>query len=228
MKDTVQLQVPTYYPAHHSKAGQLTLFLDKMFNGAEISEINFLHPVGSRVSSSHPKCLLISSEHNKLYLFDNWFALVNDTVIASIGVNCVQPIRVFPEQRKVFALVSNATRWAELPEAYLLRMSLFLGYDGIDDFFDWHNTHEELYVYSWISQKDFLGELPVLSELNNSFLVEYGTLAGDICHREVNGFPCEGVIEEPDGSCSCHINPPCAKCMEPLQCSQCDWNSNLA
>jgi hypothetical protein len=47
---------------------------------------------------------------------------------------------------------------------------------------------------------------------------------GDVCNR--NG--CNGVIDEHDkeGSCSCHINPPCGYCTEPnTYCKSCGWDA---
>ena len=49
-----------------------------------------------------------------------------------------------------------------------------------------------------------------------------GVLKGDICNRE----GCQGVIDEyeGDGSCSCHINPPCSYCVESREyCPLCGW-----
>lgn len=46
---------------------------------------------------------------------------------------------------------------------------------------------------------------------------------GDTC-PECN----EGVLEyEPVVDCSCHISPPCNKCIDnPLVCNQCGWEDN--
>lgn len=49
-----------------------------------------------------------------------------------------------------------------------------------------------------------------------------GYLKGDVCNR--NG--CVGIIDEhtKDGSCSCHINPPCSYCTSDNNyCPSCDW-----
>lgn len=50
-----------------------------------------------------------------------------------------------------------------------------------------------------------------------------GYAKGETCNR--NG--CEGIIHEhdTDGSCSCHINPPCSHCTTSREyCSECDWD----
>lgn len=52
--------------------------------------------------------------------------------------------------------------------------------------------------------------------------MEPGYLSGEICNR--NG--CEGVIaeHEKEGSCSCHINPPCSYCTtDTAYCPVCGW-----
>lgn len=49
-----------------------------------------------------------------------------------------------------------------------------------------------------------------------------GFEVGAVCGRE----GCAGVIEEmePEGSCSCHINPPCSHCTTPREwCPECGW-----
>ncbi|MCP9290046.1 hypothetical protein [Gracilimonas sediminicola] len=51
-----------------------------------------------------------------------------------------------------------------------------------------------------------------------------GFEAGEICNR--NG--CKGIIEVHDveGTCSCHINPPCSYCTHPKEyCAECDWSA---
>lgn len=51
-----------------------------------------------------------------------------------------------------------------------------------------------------------------------------GFLKGDVCNR--NG--CDGIIDEheKDGSCSCHINPPCSYCEHDASyCPKCDWSA---
>lgn len=53
-------------------------------------------------------------------------------------------------------------------------------------------------------------------------MTEIGLLKGYKCNR--NG--CEGIIDEhdKDGSCSCHINPPCSYCTyDNNYCPTCDW-----
>ena len=50
-----------------------------------------------------------------------------------------------------------------------------------------------------------------------------GYIKGEICNRE----GCDGIIEERDseGSCSCHINPPCSYCeTSRAYCPKCDWD----
>jgi hypothetical protein len=51
-----------------------------------------------------------------------------------------------------------------------------------------------------------------------------GLLKDEICNR--NG--CKGIIEveEKEGGCSCHINPPCSFCTDKVySCPKCGWNS---
>lgn len=51
---------------------------------------------------------------------------------------------------------------------------------------------------------------------------DIGVEAGEICNR--NG--CTGAIEakEREGSCSCHIHPPCSHCVnDPHFCPKCGW-----
>ena len=53
---------------------------------------------------------------------------------------------------------------------------------------------------------------------------QLGYLKGETCNR--NG--CTGSIDEheKDGSCSCHINPPCSYCTTPKEyCPECDWDA---
>ncbi len=52
--------------------------------------------------------------------------------------------------------------------------------------------------------------------------MEVGIEKGELCNRE----GCTGVIEEHDTdlSCSCHINPPCSKCVDDRHyCPECNW-----
>lgn len=52
---------------------------------------------------------------------------------------------------------------------------------------------------------------------------ELGYLKGEICNR--NG--CNGIIDEheKEGSCSCHINPPCSTCTDASEyCPECEWD----
>ncbi len=52
---------------------------------------------------------------------------------------------------------------------------------------------------------------------------EYGYILGDVCNRE----GCIGIIKEhnKEGCCSCHINPPCSYCTEPVAyCEVCCWD----
>lgn len=54
--------------------------------------------------------------------------------------------------------------------------------------------------------------------------MEVGLLKGDTCNRN----SCKGVIDEheKDGSCSCHIHPPCGYCTtDTAYCPECDWSS---
>ena len=47
-----------------------------------------------------------------------------------------------------------------------------------------------------------------------------GMEEGEICGR--NG--CTGeIMSRGEGSCSCHLNPPCATCTAGIQCSICDF-----
>lgn len=53
---------------------------------------------------------------------------------------------------------------------------------------------------------------------------ELGFNEGDKCNRD----GCQGEIcqSEPDGCCSCHINPPCSYCTTPREiCNECDWSA---
>ena len=60
-------------------------------------------------------------------------------------------------------------------------------------------------------------------ELKTGNAIELGYEVGQVCNR--NG--CCGVISdthEPDGGCSCHINPPCGFCTTPREkCPVCEW-----
>ena len=50
-----------------------------------------------------------------------------------------------------------------------------------------------------------------------------GQEVGEVCNRE----DCKGVIEEheKEGSCSCHINPPCGVCTTNREyCPECNWS----
>jgi hypothetical protein len=52
--------------------------------------------------------------------------------------------------------------------------------------------------------------------------VELGLVKGETCNR--NG--CAGIIDEheKEGSCSCHINPPCGYCTtDTAYCPECNW-----
>lgn len=52
-----------------------------------------------------------------------------------------------------------------------------------------------------------------------------GLVDGEICNR--NG--CKGIIEiqRPEGSCSCHTNPPCSYCTDAnYYCPECEWDHN--
>lgn len=52
---------------------------------------------------------------------------------------------------------------------------------------------------------------------------EIGIVKGEICNRD----GCVGVIDEheKDGSCSCHIHPPCSYCVtDTAYCPVCDWS----
>lgn len=53
---------------------------------------------------------------------------------------------------------------------------------------------------------------------------EIGYCEGESCNRD----NCNGIIKEreKDGSCSCHINPPCGYCTEPnTYCESCGWDA---
>lgn len=53
---------------------------------------------------------------------------------------------------------------------------------------------------------------------------ELGYFKGEACNR--NG--CKGIIEEheKEGSCTCHINPPCTYCTTPSEyCPECGWDA---
>jgi hypothetical protein len=53
---------------------------------------------------------------------------------------------------------------------------------------------------------------------------EVGVVKGEVCNR--NG--CGGIIDEheKEGSCSCHINPPCGYCTtDSAYCPVCDWEA---
>ena len=53
---------------------------------------------------------------------------------------------------------------------------------------------------------------------------ELGYFKGETCNR--NG--CKGIIEEheKEGSCTCHINPPCTYCTTPSEyCPECGWDA---
>lgn len=55
-------------------------------------------------------------------------------------------------------------------------------------------------------------------------MIEHGVLKNEICNR--NG--CAGIIEEheKEGSCSCHIHPPCGYCTtDTAYCPVCDWHA---
>lgn len=52
---------------------------------------------------------------------------------------------------------------------------------------------------------------------------EHGLLNGEICNR--NG--CKGIVfHEPEGCCSCHLNPPCSFCTDDgAVCFDCGWEN---
>lgn len=53
--------------------------------------------------------------------------------------------------------------------------------------------------------------------------MEYGVVKGEQCNRG----GCVGIIDEheKEGSCSCHINPPCGYCTtDTAFCPVCDWD----
>ena len=53
---------------------------------------------------------------------------------------------------------------------------------------------------------------------------DLGYFKGEVCNR--NG--CKGIIEEheKEGSCTCHINPPCTYCTTPSEyCPECGWDA---
>lgn len=52
--------------------------------------------------------------------------------------------------------------------------------------------------------------------------MEKGNIKGDVCNRD----GCLGIIDEheKEGSCSCHINPPCGYCTtDSSYCPECGW-----
>ena len=56
---------------------------------------------------------------------------------------------------------------------------------------------------------------------------EYGYCAGEVCNR--NG--CKGIIVEgeKEGSCTCHICPPCTYCTTQTEyCPECGWHAESA
>jgi len=189
----------------HKGAGGYTGFIEKILNGKKTSTIRerSTHEVGDVLQAFHWEGSPYKSKH------------VN---FAKIIITKKTKIAIAPSDMRVCFFFQNETK--ELSRSEIQALVDKEGFDSVQDFFDW--------FYYGMMADIFNGYQYDFELIEPSFVVEYGTLAGDICHREVNGFPCEGIIEEPEGSCSCHINPPCAKCMEPLKCSQCDWNSNLA
>lgn len=50
---------------------------------------------------------------------------------------------------------------------------------------------------------------------------------GDVCGR--NGGECKGIIQmRREGGCSCHINPPCASCVDAYPyCPECGWEGEI-
>lgn len=51
-----------------------------------------------------------------------------------------------------------------------------------------------------------------------------GYLEGERCNRH----GCNGIIDahEKEGSCSCHLNPPCSYCTTPSEfCPKCEWDA---
>jgi hypothetical protein len=59
--------------------------------------------------------------------------------------------------------------------------------------------------------------------MNCTITADFGTAEGETCRR--NG--CDGVLVTRmpnEGSCSCHINPPCSYCTSStIACTKCDW-----
>lgn len=54
--------------------------------------------------------------------------------------------------------------------------------------------------------------------------IELGVIKGEQCNRD----GCAGIIDEheKEGSCSCHINPPCGYCTnDSAFCPVCDWQA---
>lgn len=64
-----------------------------------------------------------------------------------------------------------------------------------------------------------------MKTLNNKTTIESeGYEVGEVCNRN----NCKGTIEAhaKDGSCSCHINPPCGYCTEAAEyCPLCEWDA---
>lgn len=53
---------------------------------------------------------------------------------------------------------------------------------------------------------------------------QLGYETGEVCNRNAD---CPGIIKEKErqGSCSCHINPPCSYCVDDYHyCSLCGWD----
>lgn len=57
------------------------------------------------------------------------------------------------------------------------------------------------------------------AQIREEKLKEVGREEGAICNRD----GCQGIMEwEKNGSCSCHINPPCSVCTDAkLTCNEC-------
>ncbi|MCM1170203.1 MAG: hypothetical protein NC324_09750 [Bacteroides sp.] len=62
-------------------------------------------------------------------------------------------------------------------------------------------------------------------QLQKKVETTYGMSEGEICGRD----GCKGIIAKRkiEGSCSCHINPPCAYCTTPKEyCPECGWDAS--
>jgi len=67
-----------------------------------------------------------------------------------------------------------------------------------------------------------MGNCVIFAGLKQHRKMNIGNETGELCNRD----GCKGIIEEheKEGSCSCHINPPCSYCVDDAHyCPECDW-----